>query len=289
MATGAGAKQFKMEDDNTKTNQLRNQIQTTPTQTNPGTKPKSNHNQTLTKPKLKQTTLHFQPKDPIRPNKPEKSPPTNPNLNNQTQPNPPQQNQYYQPTPEETTTMKQNLQHSTQKTKLMNLKPPPELKKSMKTTPKPNKKPTSNNKKPANRTKQQQTSNIKSIRKFFEQFQSEQQQQQQPTTTTTTILKKTPNKSDLRTQNSHGIAHWTRLDATEKDPLSLDPTPAHNILLAQQLYPASSRNLPSYDARDPAVGELSRKSEGTLALPRDKICKTERDWTTQRIADTTHQ
>ena len=168
----------------------------------------------------------------------------------------------------------------------MNLKPPPELKKSMKTTPKYNRKPTSNNKKPANRTKQQQTNNIKSIKKFFEQFQSEQQQQQP--TTTTTNMKKTPNKSEFRTKNSNGIAHWTRLDANEKNPLFLDPTPAHDILLTQQSNP-SSRNLPSSDARDPAVGELSSQSEGTLALPRGKNYITGRDWTTRRKADKTHQ
>ena len=73
-----------------------------------------------------------------------------------------------------------------------------------KTTPK--------NRKQTNKTKQQQHTNIKSIKQFFEQF----QQQQQPTTTneenkttTTTTSKKSENEVNSR----DGPAIGTRMDA----------------------------------------------------------------------------
>ena len=80
-------------------------------------------------------------------------------------------------------------------------------------------------------------------------------------------MKNTPNQSEFRTKNSQGIANWTRLDANEMNPLFLDNNPNPDNLQPQQANPASSRNLPSIEARDPAVREFCEQSEGTLVLP----------------------
>ena len=90
------------------------------------------------------------------------TPPTNPYQINQPQPNP-QIDQPKQHTQEETTTMENaEQQQTTTKTKPTKLKPPPDLKKTMKTTPK--------SRKQTNKSKQQHPTNIKSINLFFEQY-----------------------------------------------------------------------------------------------------------------------